>query len=221
MSPNEISSANNIVYLIPAADMDERAIDGIQIAGVKVHRVKLPTLTDRSKLRDVTEHISKQINQENPILLGFCSGSVLAIEVAKIIEAQKIIVVSGITNGGDIVQSRKILAFTFNALPEWSLLALGVFVSTFVTKVLRLNVKIPRIWLKVGQNKFILKHALSLNSRDINGKMIRIHGAKDLIVPFAKTKADYIIPDGGHFMFVHRRKEVLQAIAQAISDVSG
>jgi hypothetical protein len=213
-----MSSANNIVYLIPAADMDERAIDGIQIAGVKVHRVKLPTLTDRSKLRDVTEHISKQINQENPILLGFCSGSVLAIEVAKIIEAQKIM--SGITKGGDIVQSRKILAFTFNALPEWSLLALGVFVSTFVNKVLRLNVKILRIWLKVGQNKFILKHALSLNSREIDGKMIRIHGAKDLIVPLADTKADYIIPDGGHFMFVHRRNEVLQAIAQAISDVS-
>lgn len=213
---NKISSANTVVYLIPAADMDERAIDGIQIEGVKIYRVKLPSLTASSKLRDVTDQISKQINHKNPILLGFCSGSMLAIETAKIIESRKIIVVSGITNGGEIVQSRKILAFAFNALPEWCLLALGVFVSTVINKVLRLNVKIPRIWLKVGQNKFILKHALSLDARDVNGKVIRIHGAKDLIVPLANNKADYIIPAAGHFMFVHRRKDVLQAIDQAI-----
>ena len=215
-SHDQISSEKLVVYLIPAADMDERAIDGIQIEGVKIHRVKLPALTAASTLREVTDRISSQINHKNPILLGFCSGSMLAIEVAKIIEPQKIIVVSGITNGEEIVQSRKILAFAFNTLPEWCILTFGVFVSTLINKVLRFNVKIPRIWLKVGQNKFILKHALSLNSRDVNGKVIRIHGAKDLIVPLANNKADHVIPGGGHFMFVHQRKEVLQAISLAI-----
>lgn len=215
-SHDQIPSENAAVYLIPAADMDERAIDGIQIDGVQIHRVKLPILTVTSTLGEVTEQISKQIDHKNPILLGFCSGSVFAIEVGKIIESQKIIVVSGIANGGDIVRSRKILAIAFNALPDLCILGIGVIVSTLVNKVLLLNIKIPRIWLKVGQNKFILKHALSLNSRDVNGKVIRIHGAKDLIVPLANTRADYVIPDAGHFMFVHRRKEVLQAITQAI-----
>jgi hypothetical protein len=215
-SHDQISTEKPVVYLIPAADMDERVIDGIQIEGVKIHRVKLPILTAASTLREVTDQISSQINHKNPILLGFCSGSMLAIEVAKIIEPQKIIVVSGITNGEEIVQSRKILACAFNALPEWCIQTIGVFVATLVNKVLRLTVKIPRIWLKVGQNKFILRHALSLNSRDVNGKVIRIHGAKDLIVPLAKTKADYVVPDAGHFMFVYQRKEVLQAVSLAI-----
>lgn len=98
-SHDQISSEKLVVYLIPAADMDERAIDGIQIEGVKIHRVKLPALTATSTLREVTDRISSQINHKNPILLGFCSGSMLAIEVAKIIEPQKIVVVSGITNG--------------------------------------------------------------------------------------------------------------------------
>ena len=45
VSLNEISSASTIVYLIPAADMDERAIDGIQ-ASLPFRSPKAPRIKD-------------------------------------------------------------------------------------------------------------------------------------------------------------------------------
>lgn len=205
-----------IVYLIPAPDMDERAIESVLLEGVEFVRVNLPTLTFDSNLKDVTAHLAKQINNSEPIILGFCYGGVLAIEVGKQVEAKRIIVVSGVKDSQGIVLSRKIMAVGFYLVPEFVLRGFGLVISFLVNQVLRIDVKIPRIWQKAGQNKFILKHALNFDSRGTNGEIVRIHGSKDRVVPLAKYGAEYTIKDAGHFMFVHRRKDVLQAIAQAI-----
>ncbi len=205
-----------VVYLIPAPDMDERAIDGLRSDSFDFVRVNVPALTYKSKLSDVTEQIAAQIDGESPILLSFCSSGVLAIEVAKIIKVHKTIVVSGIKSSQQLVLSRKMLASLFIVVPEWSLRALWTFITFLINRIMRINVKIPRVWLKVGQNKFILRHALKLSCLGVNGEIVRIHGDSDLIVPLAGTDADYVIPGGGHFMFVYQRKELLQAIDHAI-----
>ena len=204
------------VYLIPAPDMDERAIEAVQLENVTFIPVALPKLTIDSNLQGVTKKIAEQIKHADPILLGFCYGAVLAIELGKQVAAEKIIVVSGIRNSQDIVFSRKILAFIFYVIPESILCVFGQLASFLINSMLRLNVKIPRLWLNVGQNKFIVKHVLNFNSRELNGEIIRIHGSRDRIVPLADSDADYEIKGAGHFMFVHRRKDVLRAIAQAL-----
>jgi pimeloyl-ACP methyl ester carboxylesterase len=204
------------VYLIPAPDMDERAIEAVSLEGVEFVRINLPKLTRHSNLKEVTNQLSRQIELPKPIILGFCYGGVLAVELGKQIEVEQIIVVSGVTNNQEIVFSRKVLALGFCFVPEMVLRAVGMTAAFLLNNVLRMDVKIPRIWAKVDQNRFILKHALNFDCRGAKGKIVRIHGSKDRVVPLARSAAEYIIKGGGHFMFIHRRRDVLQAIGQAI-----
>jgi hypothetical protein len=204
------------VYLIPAPDMDERAIESVMLDGVEFIRIKLPALTLDSRVKDVLDQIAVQISHAAPLILGFCYGGMLAVEVGKQVEARKIIVVSGARDHQDIVKSRKVMAVAFCLTPDFVLRGLGLAVSILVNKVLRVDVKIPRVWLKAGQNKFILKHALSSSCRDAKCEIVRIHGSEDRVLPLLKDGAEYVVQGAGHFMFVRRRKDVLQAIAQAI-----
>lgn len=204
------------VYLIPAPDMDERAIESMILDGVEFVRVNLPQLTHESNLNDVTDQLAKQIANKNPLILGFCYGGVLAIELAKKISAEKIIVVSGVKSSQDIAPSRKIMAYAFYFMPDIVLRGIGMQLTFWINTVLRLDVKIPRIWLKSGQNRFIIRHALRFDCQGVTCEIIRVHGSHDKVVPLSITGADIVIEDAGHFMFVHRRNDVLKAIAEAI-----
>ncbi len=204
------------IYLIPAPDMDERAIEAVRIPECEIIRIKLPPLSIGTNLYDYIEGLKCQIRHEDPILLGFCYGGVLSIEIAKNFDIEKVVIVSGIKDNSDIVTSRKILAYAFFYLPETIQQFFGEGVALLVNRLMRLEIKIPRIWLKSSQNKFIIKHALTMTSQGVRCPVFRIHGRNDWVAPLRNFMGVTVIDDAGHFMFINRRKEVLQAIAKVL-----
>ena len=73
----------NRIYFVPSPDMDERAIDSIEVEGMEIVRLNLPEIYYESRLEDILEFLKSQIADPKPILLGFCYGGVLAIDVGR------------------------------------------------------------------------------------------------------------------------------------------
>jgi hypothetical protein len=162
------------------------------------------------------EFLKSQIADPKPILLGFCYGGVLAIDVGRIVSARRVILVSGISDVSEIALLRRFLAIVFYITPEFVLKILGAFLTFLVNRILKINIKIPRLWLKSGQNKFIIRHLLNFRHHDQDPDLVRIHGDRDRLFPMNGFEVDFTINSGGHFMFVDRRKEVLSKIKAAI-----
>lgn len=207
------------IYHIPAPDMDDKQIALVRTDGLNVINLTLPPITRKTTLEGLTDGLSGQITDLTPILLGFCYGGILAQEVAKRIPQAQVIVVSSIINGNEIQTAQRLLAKFFYFCPNRLLAFLGTAAKVLINDLLRLPMKIPKIWLKADQNKFIVKHSLSFRGPK-NPRVFRIHGAKDRIVPIAFESADRIIKSAGHFMFFqNRHKEVLSAIKEAASQL--
>jgi hypothetical protein len=210
------------VYLIPAPDMKERAIEAILAAGIKgatLIRVELPPIAcdfSRENLQTICDAIKSQIHNKNPILLGFCYGGALAIEVARELDSPRVILVSSLLSSDELPVSRKLLAKFFLRAPESGLSLIGNSVIFVVKKVLRRAVKIPRIWKKIPQNRFISHHALNLKPIPSEQIIGRIHGERDAILPIGLISNAKVIKNAGHFLFVSHRKEMLRMLGRII-----
>ena len=210
------------VYLIPAPDMKERAIEAVLAAGIKgatLVRVELPPITcdfSGENLQTICDAIKSQIHDRHPILLGFCYGGALAIEVARELDSPRVILVSSLLSADELPVSHKLLAKFFLRAPESGLSLIGNSVIFVVKKVLRRAVKIPRIWKKIPQNRFISNHALILKPLPNEQIIGRIHGERDAIVPIGLISNAKVIKNAGHFLFVSHRKEMLRMLGKII-----
>lgn len=204
------------VYHIPAPDMDEKQIPLVRSNSVNIKHVKIPAIDENTKLDVLIDSILKHITDPNPVLLGFCYGAVIAQEVAKKVSGSKVIVVSGIVDGSELPKTHKLAARIFCWLPAPVIQVFGYSLNVFVNDILRLPIKVPRVWLKIPQNKFIIKHSLTFRGLEPN-RVYRIHGDEDGVLPVSESSVDRTIESGGHFMFFEKRhKDILSAIEVAI-----
>jgi pimeloyl-ACP methyl ester carboxylesterase len=87
-------------------------------------------------------------------------------------------------------------------------------ISLFSSFSLETHARIPRIWLKREQYKFLLAHALTFEgiARDI--PVTHIHGQHDALLPVSALAATHVIEGSGHFLFIDKRKELLTLLAK-------
>lgn len=207
------------IYHIPAPDMDDKQIALVRTDDLNIINLTLQPITRKTTLEGLTIGLSGQITELNPILLGFCYGGILAQEVAERIPRAQVIVVSSIINGKEVKMGHRLLAKLFYYCPNRFLAFFGTAAKVLINDFLRLPIKIPKIWLKAEQNKFIIKHSLSFQGAK-SARVFRIHGSNDRVVPIAVGSADRMIKSAGHFMFFqNRHKEVLLAIKDAASQL--
>lgn len=211
------SQSRKRIYLIPAPDMDERAIDSVVIPGFEIIKLNLPPLCSDTNVTACCRSLLTQIEDQEPILLGFCYGGILALELAGSISVTKVVIVASIKQSFEIPNMWKLAALAYYYTPNLFLTVSGIAVTSFVRNVLRSDIKIPRIWLKSPQNKFIVRHALSFQTALDDRLVTHIHGDSDRLLPIKNIKRARVIPGGGHFMFVDKRKEVLTAISESLA----
>lgn len=161
--------------------------------------------------------LSIQITDENPIIIGLSLGGMMAVEIAKIIKTEKIILISSAKDKFEIPKLYKFAAY------------------------LNLNKLIPRelykrsnlfiFWLfgvKTKRDKNLLKEVLRDTDLDfvvwaineiLNWKnvkvpenLFRIHGSNDHLLPLKVSKPDFEIKNGSHLMVLNKVEDVSEAL---------
>lgn len=203
----------NHIYCISGFSADERTFSKLDFNGHSLHFIPWLIPEKKENIGAYANRMSKSIHHQNPIFFGLSFGGMMCIEIAKIIDPKKVIIVSSIK--------------TYHELPGWMRLSGALKLDKiFPMRTIRIIEPLENHNLGIEtEEELQLARAYRRNVNQqytnwaihqiINWKnewkpkmLYHLHGGKDHIFPIGKIKADFVIPDGGHFMIMNRSNQV-------------
>ena len=205
------------IYIFSGLGVDQRVFDKIDFGNFDVEFIDWIEPLKSETLENYAKRISLSLNQANPILIGLSFGGMIAVEISKILQTKKIILIAS--------------AKTRNELPKIYQLAGKLKLNKLIPKSLFKKQNFITNWffgLETTAEKQLLKRILKDTNPNfltwaineiLNWKnevrpnnIFHIHGNKDRIIPIQNVSADFVIENGGHFMTVNKAQEIERLI---------
>lgn len=206
------------IYCISGFGADERVFSRLEFGDNAVHFISWIIPFKNESIEGYAKRMSEKIQDENPVLIGLSFGGMICIEIARFIKTNKVIIISSIKS--------------FHEIPLWMRISAKLNLDKIIPlKPFRILEPIENYHLGI-ENKDELSLAREYRKnigrqytnwaihQIINWKndwqpenLTHIHGGKDRMLPIKYLKADYIIPDGGHFMIMNRSEKVNEYLA--------
>jgi pimeloyl-ACP methyl ester carboxylesterase len=207
------------IYLIPGLGADHRVFEFLDLSSYTCHTISWIKPSKNESIESYADRLSVQIKSPNPILIGVSFGGMMAIEIAKQIPTENVILISSARTRNEVpVYLRWIGKMGFHKL-------------------------VPKSWLKkpgkllfyfFGVKESNEKELLSEIVRDTNSDFLAwainsivcwkndfipnttalIHGSGDRLFPF--TKGDITVNQGGHFMIVNKAQEISEHVKRIL-----
>jgi pimeloyl-ACP methyl ester carboxylesterase len=90
------------IYLFPGLGADERVFVNLDLSGFEPVFIQWIQPLKNETIEAYALRLTEQIPDENPSLIGVSFGGMIAVEVAKHIPAEKVILISSAKNGNEI-----------------------------------------------------------------------------------------------------------------------
>lgn len=210
------------LYIFSGLGADERVFQQLDFSDFRPTFIKWIAPQNSETIEHYASRLLKQINSENPILIGLSFGGLMAIEVAKQIDTEKVVIISS-------VKTKKEIPFYFR------LAGLLKLHSILPTRLLKSSNSIT-YWFFGARSKqdkellkqilkdtdpFFLKWAIGKvacwrNQTKIKN-LVHIHGTNDKILPFNFVNCNYVVKKGGHFMVLNRANEITNFLKTTLS----
>lgn len=207
------------IYLLSGLGADRRVFDFVDLSGFKANHIAWIQPVDNEAIEDYARRLLSQINTPCPILLGVSFGGIMAIEIGKLVDFEKIVLVSS-------AQTRFDIPFYFRLIGRLNinkLIPTNLFKKVNALTYWFFGVKTERekellreiihgtdiIFLRWAIDKIV-----NWRSEILLKEVIHIHGDTDRILPL-KT-ADFTICGGGHLMIVNKTDEIGQILTNTL-----
>jgi pimeloyl-ACP methyl ester carboxylesterase len=210
------------IYCISGLGADERVFDRLTVNGCSLHHLKwIPPLVNES-LSSYASRMSGQIKEKNPVLLGLSFGGMVAVEIAKQIVVEKLILISSVK--------------TSNEIPRWmraaGLLNLHKLISI---KTNRFTEKADdkRMGIETKEEKNFVDHyrkradpkyidwaidqIIKWKNTRLPENTFHIHGSNDRMFPLRNIRPTHVIENGTHIMILNRAGEISTYIEHILS----
>lgn len=199
------------IYLLSGLGADKRVFEFLDLSNFKVNHVDWIEPTDNETIQSYAQRLLQQITTDRPIIIGVSFGGIMTIEIAKLIETEKLILISAAKTKDDIPVFYRLIGQLglHKIIPTWMLKNINPLTYwLFGTKTKKQKDLLKEI-LNDTEDKF-LKWAIDkiVNWENVTElKNVKtIHGTADKILPF--KKADFKIINGGHLMIIDKADEL-------------
>lgn len=202
------------IYCISGFGADERVFSKLDFGKNDVHFIPWKIPEKHESITSYAERMQKDIVHVNPVLVGLSFGGMMSIEIAKLIPAEKVILLSSIS--------------TFHELPLFMKISGKLHLNRLIPmkpysileplENYNLGVKTPeqkkltreyRKKLNLQYSNWAIDQVVTWKNEIIPTKLVHIHGTKDHIFPIKYIKnPDYIIRGGGHLLSMNNAEEV-------------
>ena len=210
------------MYVFSGLGADERVFHKIDFGNYNVVFIKWIPPYKNETLEDYALRLTAQIITANPILIGLSFGGMMAVEVAKHIETEKIILISSAKNKTEIPFYYR-LAGTLGIhkiVPTAMLVKANIFTNWFFSNRTVEDKKMLSAILHDTDPVF-LKWAIAKiatwKNVTIHKNLQHLHGTADRILPFKNITTNYKIDGGAHLMVVSNSEEVSQSLKKMLS----
>lgn len=201
------------IYILSGLGVDRRVFDNINFGSLDVEFIDWIQPLENENLESYALRISRTITDKNPILIGLSFGGILAVEISKIKELKKIILIASAKIKFELPLLFRLAGkLKFNKLIPNSILKNQNSITNWLFGInSNSEKKLLKSILKDTDLKFLkwaINEIVNWKNEISPKKSFHIHGNKDRIIPIKNVITDFVIENGGHFMTVNKAKEI-------------
>jgi esterase/lipase len=160
-------------------------------------------------IQDYAQRMLSHIKHEKPILIGVSFGGVLVQEIAKLIEVERLIIISSVKQSLEIPKHMKLARETgiYKYLPFGLLNYINEIEKLPVGNIIRKRLKLYKQYLSVNDKVYLdwaVKEMVCWNQNEPMENVIHVHGDMDKVFPIKNIKQCIVVKDGTHIMILNR-----------------
>ncbi|WP_338868768.1 alpha/beta hydrolase [Spirosoma sp. SC4-14] len=209
------------IYIFSGLGADERVFKHLDFSGFDTTFIRWTQPTKGETIEHYACRLKEQIGTERPILLGLSFGGIMAIEVAKHIDTEKIIIIAS--------------AKTKNEIPFYYRLAGRLNIHKLLPIAIMKRPNVLSYWFFGTQSnndkrmlanilhdtnaeflKWSIDKIVKWKNQTLHKNLMHIHGTADKILPLCFVDCDLKVSCGGHFMTVNKADELTKKIRRLL-----
>lgn len=210
------------IYIISGFGADERVFSKLDFGDNDVHFIQWKIPEKNETIASYAYRMSREIVHPNPILIGLSFGGMMAIEIAKLMPVEKVILISSIRNRYELpffmkLTSRLRLNKIIPMRPYKILEPIENYNLGVETKEEKKLVKEYRQNIDRRYTDFAINEIVNWKNEWSPENTIHIHGTNDHIFTIKYIKnPDYIIRGGGHLLTMNNADEVNEILKKEL-----
>jgi len=209
------------IYIFSGLGADERVFQKLNLSGFSTTFINWIKPDTDETIENYSSRLLSQIKTEQPILIGLSFGGLIAIEVAKLVDTDKVILISSAKTRNEIPFYFRFIGLTrmHKIIPTILLKQSSFLTYWFFGTETSFDKQLLKQIL-IDTDKDFLKWAIDRvvrwrNLTTINN-LKQIHGTNDRILPYSFLKPDKTVKDGGHFMILNKATEISSILTEII-----
>ena len=224
-STDKLENALKDIYCISGLGADERVFQKLEFQGYQPVHICWVEPKKRESISEYSMRLTTQIESERPILIGLSFGGIMAVEMAKHIDTEKVILISSTKNELEVPFYFKIFRWLpiYQLLPAKLMLWLGQLIASWFfsleTVAERKLFKAILFDTNARFFKWAIHQVVIWKNELIPHNVYHIHGKSDRIFPFRFVSEDFSVENGGHLMIMNRA-ELVSNLIQKIVDLN-
>jgi hypothetical protein len=210
------------IYLIPGLGVDQRLFMNLDLPGHEVQYLHWIAPEKNESLQQYALRLAKQIDASQPFALGGVSyGGMCAVEIAKVLKPQKLILISSAKGYGELPWTIKLWRYfpLHRLFGDKFYITMGLFFHRLFGIKGREQKKLFGEMLRSMPRGYFMpacNNIINWRNRSCED-VLHVHGTGDLILPIWNVKNPVRIEGGSHVMVLNNAKEVSEAIMKYIS----
>jgi pimeloyl-ACP methyl ester carboxylesterase len=199
------------VYFMPglaaSATIFERIILPEDVFEIHLLEWEIPVANE--SLSQYAQRISKKITHENPVLIGVSFGGILVQEMAKYIDARKVIIISSVKSSLEFPRRLKIAKVTkaYKLIPMSLILNLENLAKFSFGEKMNHRLKLYEKFLSVRDISYLqwaVEKVVLWDRTVADGRVIHIHGDLDDVFPIRCVNGCIVVKGGTHIMILSK-----------------
>lgn len=208
------------IYLIPGLGGDYRLFTGLREEGLQFEVLEFIAPVKGESLVEYAGRLSQGIDQSQPFMVGGVSlGGIMALEVARYVSPEKIILISSVKNSREFPFYLQM----FRYLPLYRPFS-GEFYKKHAPRDSRKGMPAYKYDLLDAMRtdadpvfvKWAVNAVVNWKRRETPENVIHIHGTRDLMFPGMLLGPRHKIPKGRHVMVLSQADEVMALLRELI-----
>ena len=199
------------LFLLSGLGADKRVFDFLDLSDYSIHHVNWIIPLPKESMAEYATRLLPQITSDKPVLIGVSFGGMIALEIAKVISVEKVILISSAKSPNAIPSYFKLIPKL--RLEKWmrpASLKKPNEIFFWLFGVTSKDHKTLLASIMKDTDELFLTWAIDAVARwgdsTSSNHVIQIHGTKDRILNV--QNADYLVIGGGHLMVVTQAREV-------------
>ena len=209
-----IEDKRQTIYFVSGLGADERIFQWLRCDGFRPVHIYWITPEKGESIESYAKRLAEQIEEEHPIIAGLSNGGMIAVELAKQLTAQKIILFSSVKHRSEVpfyfkvfrafpihrIMPNKSLLWAFYWLAYWLFSPAGTAQRALFKTIL---IETDPHFLKWALHKVVV-----WQNDEVPENIVHIHGKRDRIFPYRFVQPDHAIEGSGHLMVMNQAEEM-------------